>query len=64
MAMASGWFVLGASDVWKYCYAIPLRDLWGAVVWGAGLVGHQVIWRDRKLRLDRQGRIVSSTRLL
>ena len=64
MALACGWLVLGASDVWKYCYAIPLRDLWGAAVWGAGVVGHRVIWRDRKLRLDGEGKIVSSTRLL
>jgi ceramide glucosyltransferase len=59
MAITCGWFLLGASDVWKYCYAIPLRDLWGAAVWGAGLVGHRVVWRDRKLRLDAAGKIVS-----
>jgi len=64
MAITCGWFLLGARDVWKHCYAIPLRDLWGVAVWGAGLVGHEVIWRDQKLRLDREGRIVSSTRLL
>jgi ceramide glucosyltransferase len=64
MAIICGWFLLGASDVWKYCYAIPLRDLWGVAVWGAGLVGHQVVWRDQKLRLDHKGRILSSTRLL
>lgn len=64
MALACGWFVLRARDVWKYCYAIPLRDLWGAAVWGAGVFGHAVIWRDRKLRLDGEGKIVSSTPLL
>jgi ceramide glucosyltransferase len=64
MAITCGWFLLGASDVWKYCYAIPLRDLWGAAVWGAGLVGHGVVWRDQKLELDAQGKIVSKTRLL
>lgn len=63
MAMACGRFLL-ARDVWKYCYAIPLRDLWGVAVWSAGLVGHKVVWRDQKLRLDREGKIVSSTRLL
>lgn len=61
MAMACGWFLLGGSDVWKYCYAIPLRDLWGAAVWAAGLVGHAVVWRDRKLRLAGDGRIVSNS---
>ena len=29
-----------APDVWKYCYAIPLRDLCGVAVWAAGLFGH------------------------
>lgn len=64
MALAAGRYALGGSDIWKYCYAIPLRDLWGAAVWGAGLVGQGVIWRDQKLRLDGEGKIVSSTRLL
>ncbi len=64
MAIVCGWFLLGASDVWKYCYAIPLRDLWGVAVWAAGLVGHSVVWRDQNLRLDGEGKIVSKTRLL
>jgi ceramide glucosyltransferase len=65
MAIACGWFVLGASDVWKYCYAIPLRDLAGVAVWAAGLTGQRVIWRDQRLTLDAEGKIVSSnTRLL
>ncbi len=57
MAIGCGWFVLGSSDVWKYFYAIPLRDLWGAGVWAAGLFGNTVEWRGRRLRLDREGRI-------
>ncbi|HYL39379.1 MAG TPA: bacteriohopanetetrol glucosamine biosynthesis glycosyltransferase HpnI [Bryobacteraceae bacterium] len=58
MAIACGWFVLRSADVWKYCYAIPARDLWGVAVWAAGLVGDSVEWRGRRLRLDRKGRIV------
>jgi ceramide glucosyltransferase len=57
MAIACGWFVLKSADVLKYFYAIPLRDLWGAAVWSAGLFGDSVEWRDRHLRLDKQGRI-------
>ena len=64
MAIVCGWFLLDSADVWKYCYAIPLRDLCGVAVWAAGLFGHTVIWRDQKLRLDAQGKIVSKTRLL
>jgi ceramide glucosyltransferase len=58
MAVTSGWLVLGSADVWKYLYAVPLRDLAGVVVWLAGLFGNTVEWRGRKLHLDRQGRIV------
>ncbi len=64
MAMVCGWSLLGSADVWKYCYAIPLRDLGGVAVWAAGLFGHTVVWRDQKLRLDRAGRIVEKQRLL
>ena len=57
MAVTCGWFVLRSAVVWKYLYAIPLRDLWGVCVWVAGLFGKTVEWRGRKLRLDPQGRI-------
>jgi len=64
MAITCGWFLLGASDVWKYCYAIPVRDLWGVAVWAAGLFSQTVVWRDQQLTLDADGTIVSSARLL
>jgi len=57
MAFTAGGLVLGSPDVWKYFYAIPLRDLGGVVIWGAALLGDTVEWRGRRLRLDRQGRI-------
>jgi ceramide glucosyltransferase len=60
MAIAGGWFVLRSGDVWKYCYAIPLRDLWGVALWVAGLFGNEVEWRGRRLSLDREGRIVGA----
>jgi len=61
MAIVCGWLLLGSADVWKYCYAIPLRDLAGVAVWAAGLFGHRVIWRDQRLELDSQGRIVANS---
>lgn len=61
MAMVCGWVLLGSADVWKYCYAIPLRDLAGVAVWAAGLFGHTVVWRDQRLRLDGEGRIVRNS---
>ena len=61
MAITSGWFLLGSSDVWKYCYAIPVRDLAGVGVWAAGLIGRTVFWRDQRLTLDADGRIVANS---
>ena len=61
MAMVCGWFLLGSADVWKYCYAIPLRDLAGVAVWAAGLFGNTVIWGDQRLKLDAKGKIVSDS---
>lgn len=63
-ATVSGWTLLGSADVWKYFYAIPVRDLAGVAVWAAGLFGRTVFWRDSRLTLDSVGRIVSSVRLL
>jgi len=58
MAITCGWFVLRSADVWKCCYAMPARDLWGFAVWVAGLFGDTVEWRDRRLRLTKDGRIL------
>ena len=61
MAIVCGRLLLGSTDVWKYCYAMPVRDLTGVAVWAAGLFGHTVVWRDQWLKLDAQGRIVSNS---
>ncbi len=58
MAFIAGGWVLGSRDVWRYFYLIPLRDLFGAVVWAAGLVGSTVEWRGQRMRLDHEGKIV------
>ena len=60
MAITCGWFVLRTSDVLKYFYLIPLRDLWGVAIWAAGLFGDTVEWRGRRLRLDAEGRIIAA----
>ncbi len=60
MAIACGWFVLRSDVVWKYCYLIPLRDLWGVAIWAAGLFGDTVEWRGRRLRLDAEGKIIAA----
>jgi ceramide glucosyltransferase len=38
-------------------WLIPLRDLFGFATWIAGLFGSSIQWRDRRLRLHRDGRI-------
>ena len=57
MSLESGWIVMRSRDVLRLWFLIPLRDLFGAAVWAAGLFGNTVLWRGQKLRLDHQGRI-------
>ena len=58
MAIVSGWFVVRSLDVLRLFWAIPLRDLYAVAVWCGGLFGNSVMWRGRRLKLDREGRIV------
>jgi ceramide glucosyltransferase len=46
-----------ATDFWF----IPLRDLFGFAVWLGGVFGHQVDWRDRRLRLRADGSICAES---
>ena len=57
MALEAGWVVMGSRDVLHLWFLIPLRDLFGAAVWMAGLWGRTVIWRGQRLRIDAEGRI-------
>ena len=59
-ALVCGWS-LGSSDVLKYWWVIPLRDIGGLAVWAAGLFKQAVLWRDQRLTLDSEGRIVTNT---
>lgn len=36
---------------------LPAADLWSFAVWVASFFGNTVVWRGRRLRLDREGRI-------
>jgi len=54
MAMA---LIAGKKDALRLFFLIPARDLFGVAVWAVGLFGNSVVWRGRKLRLDREGRI-------
>jgi ceramide glucosyltransferase len=57
MALQAGWFVLGSRDVLLLWWLLPARDLFAFAVWIVGLFGNTVIWRGRKLTLDKEGRI-------
>jgi ceramide glucosyltransferase len=57
MAMEAGWFKMRSRDVLRLFFLIPLRDLFGVAVWIVALFGNTVIWRGRKLHLNREGRI-------
>jgi ceramide glucosyltransferase len=50
--------ILRDRAVLKHCWGIPLRDLAGFAIWVGGLLGDTVQWRDRKLKLRRDGRIL------
>jgi ceramide glucosyltransferase len=50
--------ILGDRKVLRDFWLIPLRDLFGFAVWSAGLFGDTVQWRDRRLKLRPDGRIV------
>lgn len=63
MALISGCWLLGSADVFKYCYAIPVRDLAGVAIWAAGLFGREVFWRDRRLQLDAEGKIIAHSQI-
>lgn len=49
--------VLGERRILSDFWLIPARDLWGFAVWVGGLFGDTVQWRDKTLRLSRDGKI-------
>ncbi|MCC7233828.1 MAG: bacteriohopanetetrol glucosamine biosynthesis glycosyltransferase HpnI [Bryobacterales bacterium] len=60
MAASSAVLVLRSRLVLRWLPLLPLRDLMGVAIWVAGLTSNTVVWRGRKLRLDRQGRIAGT----
>jgi len=53
------WGVLRDSSAVRRAFLIPLRDLWGFAIWICGLAGSAVEWRGEKLRISRDGKILS-----
>lgn len=59
MALVAGWMIVRDPSVPQLLWLVPLRDLFGAVVWVAGLFGRTVEWGGSTLRLSRDGKILS-----
>ncbi len=57
MASIAGGIVLQSKLTLLMWPLIPIRDLFGAAIWCAGLFGNTVLWRGRRLQLDSFGRI-------
>jgi ceramide glucosyltransferase len=57
MALAAGGLALRHRDTLLLAPLIPVRDLFAAAVWSAGLFGTTVEWRGLRLRLRPDGRI-------
>lgn len=58
--LVSGLAVLRDGITARWWWLVPFRDLFGFAVWVAGAVGREVEWRGHRLKLDREGRIISS----
>ncbi len=56
---AAGWMVVGSTAARRGWLLIPFWDLWAFAVWLAGLAGDTVEWRGRRLRIGKDGRILS-----
>ena len=61
LRLLAGWIagavVLNDSQVRRWFWLMPLRDLFGFAVWLGGCFGRTVYWRGRKLHLAADGRI-------
>jgi ceramide glucosyltransferase len=57
VALLVGRTILDDGEVSKYAWLIPCRDIVGASVWLASLVGHTVTWRGQRFRL-RKGKLI------
>ena len=49
--------LLNDVEALRHMWALPARDLWGAAVWVAGMVGRKVEWGGRQINLTADGRI-------
>ena len=57
VALVASGLVLRDGVSLKWFWLLPLRDCLAFIVWLTGFFGHEIIWRDERLRLLRDGRL-------
>ena len=53
VAVVVGRFALGDRQVVRFLALIPVRDVIAVLVWMRSLVGHDVVWRGNRFRLEK-----------
>jgi ceramide glucosyltransferase len=56
-ALASGWMVIGLERNVLWSLLAPVWDLYAFAVWAISYLSNEVRWRDRRLRIMRDGRL-------
>jgi ceramide glucosyltransferase len=59
VGLVAGLAILHDRITARFWWLMPFRDIWAFGVWLAGIASAEVVWRGRRLRLDRQGRILN-----
>lgn len=57
-ALFVGWRLIGDRESLRLCWLYPLRDLTGFIVWCASFLGDEIVWRNERYRLVRDGKMV------
>ena len=65
ITLGARWLAAWASGVWvcrdrvvqKFFWLLPLRDLFAFGVWLASFCGRQVVWRQKRFRIEAGGKI-------
>jgi ceramide glucosyltransferase len=43
----------------RFWWLVPAKDFLGVAIWAASFLGNTIVWRGKKFRLAREGRLVS-----
>ena len=56
-AWLTGWFILRSTVARRLAWLAPFWDFYGLAIWVGSYCGNEVRWRDRVLRIRRDGKI-------